>query len=118
MIHLINLNDVAAPIDEAKNFPHLMPLTLYPIGRMPKIVHVAVKYGRVIYSLPAPNRHHHVIRKIGGMSGPHEEGFLLDNGEFLGRRDAMQLAKDNGQLKRKPGNEHYQGDELYSEDLW
>lgn len=83
-----------------------------------KITHVAIKYAGKIYSLPAPNRHHHVIRTIGGISGPHQEGFLLNDGSFVGRKDAMKLAKDNGQLNRRPGDNFYQGPDLYSEDLW
>ena len=85
---------------------------------LPTIIGVAVQYDGTTYSLPAPNRHHHVIRMIGGINGPHVEGFLLDTGEFIGRIGARQLAKDNGQLKRRPGKDNYQGPELYSEDLW
>ncbi len=84
-----------------------------------KIVGVAVQYAGKTYTLPRPNRHHDVIRSIpGGVKGPNTQGFVLDDGTFLGRRGAMQLAQGNGQIKRRPGNEHYQGDELYSEDLW
>lgn len=37
-------------------------------GNLPYITHVAIKYNGKVYSLPKPNRHHHVIRMIGGMS--------------------------------------------------
>ena len=41
------------------------------------ITHVAIKYNGVVYSLPKPNRHHHVIRSIpGGIAGPDVQGFL------------------------------------------
>ncbi len=84
-----------------------------------QIVGVAVIYAGKTYSLPAPNRHHNVIRSIpGGVQGPDEQGFILDYGSFLGRRGAYCLACDNGQIKRRPGKEFYQGPELYSEDLW
>lgn len=83
-----------------------------------KIVGVAVLYEGEIFSLLAPNRHHHVLRMIGGIYGPHEEGFILDDGTYIGRTDAMQLAKDNGQLNRRKGENYYQGPELFSEDLW
>ena len=85
---------------------------------LPKITHVAIQYAGETHSLPAPNRHHHVIREIGGMAGPHKEGFLDGAGRFYGRVAAMQLAKDNGQLNRRSGAQHYQGPELFSEDLW
>ena len=29
--HLININDCTTSTDTAQNFPHLMPLTLYPL---------------------------------------------------------------------------------------
>jgi len=82
------------------------------------ITHVAIAYKGKIYSLPAPNRHHNLIRMMGGMGGPHEEGFLDDKGRFFGRIAAMELAKDSGQLRRRPGEKYYQGPALYSEDLW
>lgn len=83
-----------------------------------RIVGVAVKYNGQIYSLPEPNRHHNVLRMIGPIYGEHEEGFILDDGVFIGRRLAMRLARDNGQLKRREGTQFYQGPALYSEDLW
>ena len=43
----------------------------------------------------------------------YEEGFLTDTGRFLTRREAMALARENGQLRR-PTNRA----ELNSEDLW
>lgn len=86
--------------------------------RQPKIIGVAVEYEGRIYSLLKPFRHHHVIREIGGIYGPHVEGFVTSDEHFLTRTEAMQLAKDNGQLNRRAGAQHYQGPELYSEDLW
>jgi hypothetical protein len=83
-----------------------------------KITGVAIKYNNTVYALPKPNRHHNVIHSIEDISGPHEEGFILDDGTFLGRRAAMQLAKENGQLNRRSGENFYQGPDLYSEDLW
>lgn len=85
----------------------------------PKITDVAIVYAGKTYTLPRPNRHHDVIRSIpGGVKGPDKQGFVLDDGTFLGRREAMTLALANGQLKRRPGQEHYQSDQLFSEDLW
>ena len=90
-----------------------------PHKALPKIIGVAVKYAGKTYTLPRPNRHHDVIRSIpGGVKGQDTRGFVLDDGSFLGRIDAMQLAIDNGQLKLRLGKEHYLGLELYSEDLW
>ena len=84
-----------------------------------KITGVAIMYAGKLYSLPAPKRHHDVIRSIpGGVKGPDKQGFVLADGTFLGRKEAMTLAETNGQLKRRAGKEFYQGPELYSEDLW
>jgi len=86
---------------------------------MKQITHVAVIYNGVTYSLPRPNRHHNVIRMIkGGCYGPTNQGFLTDAGLYINRRDAFVLAKANGQLNRLSGDQYYQGDELFSEDLW
>lgn len=84
---------------------------------MIKITHVAIKHKGRVHSLPAPNRHHHVIHRI-RPTGKVEEGFMDDHGNFISRKLAFILAKANGQLNRKPGAEHYQGDELFSEDIW
>lgn len=89
---------------------------------LPRIVAVAVRYNGKTWSLPAPNRHHHVLRMIfaetgDGIRGPDLQGFLMDNGRFLNRKQAYLLAYRNGQLKpRRPDG--YQGLELFSEDLW
>ena len=85
---------------------------------MKQITHVAIKYNGTIYSLPAPNRHHNVIQMIGGVYGNDVQGFLDDSGEFLTRKEAYVLAVQNGQINRLKGDQYYQGDELYSEDLW
>lgn len=91
---------------------------------LPRITHVAIQFDDKVWSLPAPNRHHHIISMIAltngiGINGPDVQGFLDSNGTFLSRRGAMQLAKDNGQLNRRPMPAgYYQGNELYSEDLW
>lgn len=84
----------------------------------PTITHVAIRYMGQVYSLSSPNRHHHVIRMIGGIYGYHEEGFIDSKNQFLNRTQAMDLAKTNGQLKRRPGDNYYQGPKLFSEDLW
>ena len=81
-----------------------------------QITHVALKDGNKVYSLPAPNRHHDVIGMIGGTHGQEVQGFLDANGTFLNRKQAFVVAQMTGQLKRGPDG--YQGDQLFSEDLW
>lgn len=99
-----------------------------PVGRLvperddlPRITHVAVQYAGRVWSLPAPNRHHDVLRHIAretgdGIRGSDVQGFLDDAGRFLRRGQAYSLAARNGQLRRLPSG--YQGTDLFSEDLW
>lgn len=87
------------------------------------IDYVSIRFDGVVYILPKPNRHHNVIRMINlnygvRLYGPHEEGFVDCLGNFLNRREAYKLASENGQLVGRSGSEFYQGNELYSEDLW
>lgn len=83
---------------------------------VPTITHVAIRYNGNVYTMPAPYRHHDVIRMIGGIAGPDVQGFMTNRGDFLTRTEAMKVAVAAGQLKRGPGG--YQGPELFSEDLW
>lgn len=90
-----------------------------------QITHVAVRSKGIKYSLPAPNRHHHVLEmmhRLGLLDDDEahesmEQGFLVEDGVFVTRRVAFVLAKASGQMKtRLPGQ--YNGEELFSEDLW
>lgn len=88
-----------------------------------QITHVAIKFNNKVYQLPPPNRHHDIIRLIAsengvGINGPDVQGFVDEDGEFLTRKQAFALACVNGQLKRRTDPGTYQGNELYSEDLW
>lgn len=87
-----------------------------------KIIGVAVIYAGTVYHLLKPNRHHDVIRVIStinkGINGPHIEGFIDEDYQFLSRKEAMYRAIETDQLNRRPGKEFYQGPELYSEDIW
>jgi hypothetical protein len=83
-----------------------------------QITHVAIKYANKVFSLPAPNRHHDVIRMIGGIDGPDVQGFLDANGVFLNRTQAFEVATQTGQIKRPDTPVTYQGPRLFSEDLW
>lgn len=88
------------------------------------ITAVAVIHEGVLWALPPPNRHHNVLHKIHadlelGENKPAfgEEGFIIDE-KFVSRELAMLAAKFTGQLNRREGPNYYQGDELFSEDLW
>lgn len=83
--------------------------------KTPYITHVAIRYAGKTYSLPKPNRHHHVIRMIGGISGPDIQGFLDDSGVFLNRADALEVALRAGQVL---DIDNVRAGRLFSEDLW
>lgn len=83
-----------------------------------KIIGVVVKQRDMVIALPAPNRHHHCIWYMCdelNLRPPivGEQGFYLENGKFLSRKEAKVHATRNGQLKKETDT-----DELFSEDLW
>lgn len=85
-----------------------------------KITHVAIKFQGKIYSLPEPNRHHHVIAKIIEETGVEtvdhdEQGFLDESGRFLTRKAALYSALMFDQVKNPDKVINHM---LFSEDLW
>lgn len=83
-------------------------------------------YNHKTYSiLERGKRHHDVIAMMReqnvGLSdiGLATQGFATTHRAFVSRREAFKLAKANGQFKRPtPTATSYNGDELYTEDLW
>lgn len=87
----------------------------------PKITHVAIRFQGTTYSLPAPNRHHDVIRHIVKKTGAttvdahgDDQGFLDADGRYWTRQQARIIATRAGQLLERAGKLR----ELYSEDVW
>jgi hypothetical protein len=88
----------------------------------PKITHVAIRFNGQIYSLPKPNRHHHVIRHIVDTTGvscvdarDEDQGFLDESGRYLNRKQALYSAMKNNQF-RPDILIHF--NELCSENVW
>jgi hypothetical protein len=88
----------------------------------PTITHVAIRFKGEIYSLPAPNRHHDVIRHIIDSTGEthvdsrdEDQGFLDSTGRYLTRWQALRVASQAGQLKP---NEPVRIGLLFSENVW
>lgn len=89
----------------------------------PRITHVAIRFRGVVHSLPAPNRHHHIIWKIVREdpsvetvdAREEDQGFLDEAGRYLNRKQALVSALVNGQV-RDPSA--VRGGVLYSEDVW
>lgn len=94
------------------------------------IVAAAIKINDLILTMPKPARHPDILRQIGRLYAPEDrpprsfeqemQGFITDKGIFLNRRDAYLHAMQCGQgtpcRRRLPHD--YDGDELFSEDLW
>lgn len=83
-----------------------------------RITQVAIRYEGAVYSLPSPNRHHHILLRLAQrnldrwpISG--QQGFVTSTGRFVNRNEAFMIAEKAGQLIRR----HKEG-ELFSEDLW
>jgi len=83
------------------------------------ITHVAIKQDGRVYSLPCPNRHHDVVKFIiaeqpGIRYVDGQQGFLDADEVFLSRAAARVVARELGQLLPRA----YDGDILFSEDIW
>lgn len=75
----------------------------------------------LIMAIAKPGRHHHcflIEHKEACMEyvSGFNQGFLTNQGRFVGRKEALRIARNGGQLfgRRKTGY----ADELCSEDLW
>ncbi len=92
-----------------------------------RITAAAIRFNGVVLSLPPPARHHHCIRAATHVGyddwrPEHEQGFETDTGRFVDRREAMLIARAQGQLIPRAGGymqgEISNGDVLFSEDVW
>lgn len=87
------------------------------------ITHVAIRFQGKVWSLPAPNRHHDVIRHIIQETGvatvdarDDDQGFLDSEGTYLRRAPALLNAELNDQLLPRALGPKL--GKLYSEDVW
>jgi hypothetical protein len=86
-----------------------------------KILGVAIKQNDLIICQPAPARHHDCIEyaiEVLGLKPPMSslflnQGFYLENGQYLDRNEALVVAKEENQIIHNVGLEF-----LTSEDLW
>lgn len=80
------------------------------------IVAAAIRQGELVCSVPRPGRHHDVIRAMVGAGVPTpivgEQGFVTNEGRFVGRAEARRIAVAAGQ--GTPAHDRH----LFSEDLW
>lgn len=82
------------------------------------IKEAAILYKGVVYSLPRPKRHHHIIKHIVKCTRHKRvfgvQGFITDYGFFVNRFVGKSIAIKCGQLIARAGSSK----RLYSEDLW
>jgi hypothetical protein len=69
----------------------------------------------IIWSLPAPCRHHDILKHIPD-EHTAEQGFILTDGTFVDRVTAKSYAMMNQQILE--GELRGQFRELFSEDMW
>lgn len=88
------------------------------------IVRAACKHNGAIYDVPAPGRHHNVIRmlvdmQLAGPANPVTDtgGFLTSTGRYVDREEAWLIAEAAGQLLARAPTDG-RGGMLYSEDVW
>ena len=86
-----------------------------------KVVSAAVMANEMVFSKPAPCRHHHVLNSMSidfGLDAmklgiPENQGFVLSDGTFAGRTRGAKVALAAGQIEKLNWPPY-----LYSEDLW
>lgn len=66
-----------------------------------------------IYSIELGWRHGDIISKFKEEVNPNNQGFYTSKGRYINRKEAMKLAKENGQILSKSFS-----DDLYSEDIY
>lgn len=81
------------------------------------IIAAAVRNAGKIYTLPPPNRHHHIIETMPYPRdiGLDECGFMTNNEMFVTRKEALEIARNAKQIVKRCGGDEHQ---LYSENLW
>lgn len=92
------------------------------------ITHVAVRFREVVYSLPKPNRHHHVFQHIIeenakenitvnriDSSDPDDQGFVDADGNYLNREQGLARAIARSQIVDM---QKIYARQLFSENLW
>lgn len=81
------------------------------------IVAAAIVRNGVVWALPAPKRHHDLIRLMAdrgeAVPGLAAQGFVDSNEGFVSRERAREIALAEGQVERP---DH--ATKLFSEDLW
>jgi hypothetical protein len=87
----------------------------------PLVECAAIINSDVVFRMPRPARHHHLIRAMAQIGVPtpinatSAGGFVLTDGRFVTRRQAKRYAYAAGQITRE---RFESGRVFFSEDLW
>lgn len=99
------------------------------------IISAALRWQGMILSVPKPGRHPDIMRALGKTIQviqpavtdgallelpvlPNDQGFIDSDGKFVGREEAMHIAREAGQLKPNIRDAKHPMKELFSEDVW
>ena len=76
----------------------------------------------VVWSLPTPARHHDLIAICTdwqrGSQSLFEQGFITNDYRYVDRSEAKKIAKKAGQIIARTPGFIYDGEWLFSEDVW
>lgn len=124
----VSLLPYASPIVTGPTVPGAAKAMFEALDASFFLVASAVRYNNHVFFCLPKARHAEVGRALYEKVGERikrtllEEGFLAVGKEgqwtFKNRKQAYMEACFNGQLRRRHGPQHYQGDDLYSEDLF
>lgn len=113
-------------LSRARHFRTRLALSCSEALTMPDpqltVLQCALCIGDTVLTMPRPARHHVLLNEAfdrfgAERIGPADQGFLLSDGSYAGRKRAFLVAWEAGQVfPRKP--EGYNGPDLFSEDLW
>lgn len=121
--------------DQLRGCKRCFPSKVCPIMHctpgLERIESVAVRAAGAVFTMERPHRHSHIIHKFNLSRLPfaeapdYAEGFWTSAGRFVDRRFGLRIAMASGQFNRYRGDKEkylnerkYDGDELFSEDLW
>jgi hypothetical protein len=85
---------------------------------METIEGVGIEVKGRLYTLPRPNRHHHIIHKVYQETSEQvitdSQGFVTSKGRYVLREEALEIARNAGQLLPC----HFHKTQLFSESVW
>ncbi len=87
-----------------------------------RIEKAAIWHRGIVYTVPAPGRHHNVMLMMAekyrlGPEAQRHQGFSTSLGRYVDRKQAWRIAQEADQLLERAPTDG-RGGTLYSEDVW